>query len=178
VKQDGVFYDDDLQEAGGNRHASGSSIVDQHSTLKPSLAAAADKAQDVYYDDDVGDGSGDGSGHGSKTAMEAAGFSPAEELFEELKARLEVKGAGRGRTAARCVTLRFTGTSLQAEIAEELRIYEQLHGASLQSVEQASASAQGTPAQDDVWGGGEGGAFAGEEGLTPSRLLGFDIAEV
>jgi hypothetical protein len=185
VKQDGVFYDDDVldwqQENDNDRHAFDTSIADhaeQHTVQRSSLATAVIKSQGVYCENGMGAGAGDGSEAAimppSSSSSLLPGFSPADELFEALKTRIEVK---RGLECTRRVTLKFTGTLLQAEIAEELRIYEQLHGASLAADELSPASTKETPAQDKAGREG-GGAFAGEEGLTPSQLLGFEIAEV
>jgi hypothetical protein len=189
VKQDGVFYDDDVldwqQENDNDRHAFDTSIADhaeQHTVQRSSLATAVINSQGVYCENGTGAGAGDASSHGgqafimppSSSSSLLPGFSPADELFEALKTRIEVK---RRLECTRRVTLKFTGTFLQAEIAEELRIYEQLHGASLAADELSPASTKETPAQDKA--GREGGAaLAVEEGLTPSQLLGFEIAEV
>lgn len=77
----------------------------------------------------------------------------------------------------------------QADIALELRIYEQLNGVApprdiAQLPENTPPAARAGDAAANLWGnagywsGGVDGWFSAKDAPTPSQLLGFDIAEV
>ncbi len=69
----------------------------------------------------------------------------------------------------------------QADIALELRIYEQLNG--VPPPQDIAQQPENTPPANlrgnaGYWRGGDDGWFSAEDAPTPSQLLGFDIAEV
>jgi hypothetical protein len=191
LKLDGIFYDDNVEYWQDEGAARGSSSTRDAAAL--SMTNGRTVMGGIHHNYDTMCNNGFLFQHA--TAIDSSNTpniytkSPnicrqsAEGAFEALKAKLEVKG-----NVQTCRTPAHISCS-QAEIAEELRIYEQLTG--LPPPPDVMLPADITPPPERVYherANLKGNAVAWqrdvdewlnvEEAPTPSQLLGFDIAEV
>ena len=188
MKLDGVFYDDDAADWQREAAVSGARDVAAHSVKN----VRKDK-EGIYCDDDVTFNTGVSVSMPRITGGDGSCSPSAQELFQALKAKLEVRRSARHKISRADVGAHLSCS--QADIALELRIYEQLNGAppplDIAQPPENKPPAENTPpvsrAGDAAayargnaghWRGGEDGWSYAEEALTPSQLLGFDIAEV
>jgi hypothetical protein len=178
VKLDGVFYDDDVADwrhegaTGGARDAAA-----------PSVDKVRTNKQGIHGDDEVTFNTGISMRRA--TEGESSSSQSAEELFQALKAKLEVRRSARDKTSrermlAAAAAARAHLSCFQADIASELRIYEQLNGVPppldiAQPPENTPPAARAGDAAANVRGNA---GYWRDDAPTPSQLLGFDIAEV